>query len=781
MYINEVVKIMRKKSNKVKQYRAIKTNHAWISIVLFSILLVATAIGVFLAMEAAMEFLTNSKLMSERESIAVMARIYDDEKSSEDKARKMISSFGRDYLILDENDNVIYCQGEDTCTMRKGKLVMLSVEDIQDVYFDQNDEWLEANQDNEVSPSVPRILVNSVVRVYDYYVSHRQEVNQIHGRDESENISEEELYERVTEFYQTHDEDFFAFPVWISMPLSDGRAFVGKGMVYFNVTEVLYIIIIVFAILLLLFLLLILMIVNIAVTGHRQKKVINTFLTDPVTKGHNWTWVTMKLEPRLRSFRYAGKNISVVELVFINYRNFCTCHSLEEGENILCRISDEIKKTLSKREACAHVGTASFAIFLEYETTEQLRVRLRELIKTLENIDVTHKFAFHLGADLEEAQRKENGKRLRRKNFSIENAYNNACMARATLSDVEDSRIAFFDQKLVDEKRWIDAVSERQSKAVENEEFVVYYQPKYDPRTNLLRGCEALIRWDSPDLGFLSPGRFIPIFEKNGFITEIDHYMITHVARDQKAWLDQGLSCVPISVNVSRAHFIESDLAEQIRDLVDQEGTPRNLIEIELTESAFFDDKHAMIQTIQKLKEYGFVVSMDDFGAGYSSLNSLKDMPLDVLKLDADFFRGDTEGGRGEIVVSEAIRLAKNLNMYTVAEGVEDENQVAFLAKHGCDMIQGYYFAKPMPKEEYLERLKTGISERAFEGQSPEAGMLSAENTDPTPEAENVETITDEENASVAADIREVEENQKVEEILEAEEIPELKDGVSEG
>ena len=221
---------------------------------------------------------------------------------------------------------------------------------------------------------------------------------------------------------------------------------------------------------------------------------------------------------------------------------------------------------------------------------------------------------------------------------------------------------------------------------------MVYYQPKYDPQTDELRGVEALIRWDSHELGFVNPGRFIPIFENNGIIPKIDHYMITHVARDQKRWLDEGYECVPASVNVSRAHFIEKDLAVQIRDAVDKEGAPHELIEIELTESAFFDDKKAMIDTIRQLKEFGFKVSMDDFGSGYSSLNSLKDMPLDVLKLDAEFFAGDVNDDRGEIVVSEAIQLAKRLNMLTVAEGVEAKEQVAFLAKHGCDMIQGYIY-----------------------------------------------------------------------------------------
>ena len=242
-------------------------------------------------------------------------------------------------------------------------------------------------------------------------------------------------------------------------------------------------------------------------------------------------------------------------------------------------------------------------------------------------------------------------------------------------------------------------------KAVVNNEFEVYYQPKYDPNTLELGGAEALIRWNSPEYGFVSPGRFIPIFEKNGFITEIDHYMISHVAADQKMWLDMGYHPGCVSVNVSRAHFAEKDLAIQIRDMVNAAGCPHDLLEIELTESAFFDDQNAMIETIKALKSFGFKVSMDDFGAGYSSLNSLKDMPLDVLKLDAGFFRGDKAGDRGGIVVAETIKLAKRLHMKTVAEGVEEKEQVEFLASQGCDMIQGYYFAKPMPKSDYMQQL----------------------------------------------------------------------------
>ena len=185
---------------------------------------------------------------------------------------------------------------------------------------------------------------------------------------------------------------------------------------------------------------------------------------------------------------------------------------------------------------------------------------------------------------------------------------------------------------------------------------------------------------------------------------KIDDYMIEHVAKLQAEWIAKGFKVVPVSVNVSRAHFAKDDLAEHICQIIDKYHIPHNVIELELTESAFFDDKAAILSTIGKMQNYGFQVSMDDFGSGYSSLNSLKDLPLNVLKLDAEFFRGESVDKRGEIIVEQAIELAKKLDMETV-EGVEKENQVDFLAKAGCDMIQGFYFDKPMPAEEYEMRM----------------------------------------------------------------------------
>ena len=270
----------------------------------------------------------------------------------------------------------------------------------------------------------------------------------------------------------------------------------------------------------------------------------------------------------------------------------------------------------------------------------------------------------------------------------------------------EDSeeKIASYDIEMKKQQLWERKVENDMDKALVTNQFKLYLQPKYSTKEEQLAGAEALVRWIHPTEGFIPPNKFIPIFENNGFILQLDDYMIEQVAIQQSKWLQEGRKLFPISVNVSRAHFTREDLAEHICNIVDKYKVPHEFIELELTESAFFDDKYVLIDTVKQLKDYGFVVSMDDFGAGYSSLNSLKELSIDVLKIDADFFRGIDSVDRGMLIVTKVIELAKKLNMKIVAEGIESREQVDFLATQDCDLIQGYYFAKPMSLDEFEEK-----------------------------------------------------------------------------
>lgn len=494
----------------------------------------------------------------------------------------------------------------------------------------------------------------------------------------------------------------FSFPYWIAAPMSESSQILMvqstltvkvKDYAYLAAGVIIAVIISIFVF--------ILMIVSVIMNLSANSKLRRWLFRDNIIKGHNWLWYAVSTQDILCKRKNAHKTYAVVDLVFVRYRNFVLCHSVKEAESLLRLVVVEICKKLKKGELIAHSTAAALPLLLEVKDEDDAKARLQGIISTLEAIPCGHRLAFKAGVYLVIPAQEKVALNQKRYIPDIDLLYNNACAASLSLAEVADSGIAFFDSNLVDEEKWIDTVTNRQQAAVNNEEFLVYYQPKYDPRTNEHMGTEALIRWQTPDMGLVPPYKFIPIFEDNGFITQIDDYMLTHVARNQRKWLSEGRKCVPISCNVSRAHFGTENLAEYICNLVDREGCPRSLIEIELTESAFFDDENAMITTINRLKSYGFLVSMDDFGTGYSSLNSLKDMPLDILKLDAGFFRGSEDNPRTRIVVSEALALARSLNMKTVAEGVEDKSTVDFLAQEGCDMIQGYYYAKPMPCAEY--------------------------------------------------------------------------------
>ncbi|HBH0945146.1 TPA: EAL domain-containing protein, partial [Clostridioides difficile] len=207
--------------------------------------------------------------------------------------------------------------------------------------------------------------------------------------------------------------------------------------------------------------------------------------------------------------------------------------------------------------------------------------------------------------------------------------------------------------------------------------------------------------WDNPQKGLIPPIEFIPVFERNGFIVNIDFYVFEEVCKKIREWMDEGQKVVPISVNLSRMHFVNSNFIEKFKLIVDKYKIPTRLIELELTETAVLDNIEGLLDTMNNLKEKGFVISMDDFGTGYSSLNLLKELPVDILKLDRAFFTEKDESNNEKIVISNVIKMAKELKMKVISEGVETISQVEFLKQIGCDMVQGYLFSKPMPVKEF--------------------------------------------------------------------------------
>lgn len=453
--------------------------------------------------------------------------------------------------------------------------------------------------------------------------------------------------------------------------------------------------------------------INTLSTVFMQRRVTTLLFMDHVTGGKNWLFFRDYVDRHLYNISTSRKAYALVNLQLDRYQNYCACYGVKDGEDLLESLDAFLEARMQKREVFARYANADFALLMQCEGSNEEEYkayctrRLRSLLAELTGLRPDQKIHFHAGVYLIPPAEPEEGKRFRlRERLDVDQIFNYANSALEKGHTGSNAEISFFNQELLTERSWEHFIEDNMETALANGEFVVYLQPKYNPADNRLVGAEALVRWQHPEKGLIPPGKFIPFFEENGFITKIDDYMISEVAKLQAEWTIQKRKQIPVSVNISRAHFAQEGLAEHIAKLVDAYGPQHELIELEVTESAFFDDKDILIETVKQLKAMGFRVSMDDFGAGYSSLNSLKDIPLDVLKLDGEFFRGDDTDGRGRVVVREAIQLARNLNMRIVAEGIEHKEQVDFLADQGCDMIQGFYFAKPMPVEEFEKRVE---------------------------------------------------------------------------
>lgn len=263
--------------------------------------------------------------------------------------------------------------------------------------------------------------------------------------------------------------------------------------------------------------------------------------------------------------------------------------------------------------------------------------------------------------------------------------------------------ILYYDERLRQQKIYEDEIINSVEPGLQAREFEVFYQPKVNMKTRRLIGAEALIRWRRNG-SMIPPMDFIPICEKVGLVQKLDFYVLDTVCRHIVEWIDKGISMVPISVNFSKQHFVEDTVAEHINKIAEKWKTPKQYLEIEFTETAYLDDGHNLVSSIDKLHEFGISSSMDDFGTGYSSLSMLQNMSFDTLKLDKTFLQeGNDE--RSRKVIENIIRMAKELNMSIVSEGIETEKELQYMSGMDCDIAQGYLFDKPLTHDEFEKRL----------------------------------------------------------------------------
>lgn len=282
--------------------------------------------------------------------------------------------------------------------------------------------------------------------------------------------------------------------------------------------------------------------------------------------------------------------------------------------------------------------------------------------------------------------------------------YDRAVLAVKRIKGKYGEAYAYFDDSMRNELLLEKEITNSMQQALADGEFLVYLQPKCNLKTEEYVGAEALIRWMNPERGLLPPGQFIPIFEKTGFITEVDLYVWEQVCRMLARWKQENRTLIPISVNVSRADLYHSDFMDRILELMDKYDIEPSLLHMEITETVYTENQNQILDMVNQMEKLGFKVEMDDFGSGYSSLNMLTEIPVDVLKLDMRFLEGYSAGKAKGNILEFSVGLAKSLGLESVAEGVETREMVDELKRLNCEMGQGYYFSRPIPIHEFEQK-----------------------------------------------------------------------------
>ncbi|MGN0691272.1 MAG: EAL domain-containing protein, partial [Oscillospiraceae bacterium] len=393
---------------------------------------------------------------------------------------------------------------------------------------------------------------------------------------------------------------------------------------------------------------------------------------------------------------YNGEKYAVAVVSINKFRGINEKYGIRTGNVILTEFARKLTASAEEGEFVCRWGGGKFILLLKDNIgLEGLKKRIVDMISSA-SADIFSITGIHVGFY-------SGLYRIPDDDYQLVTDIDKANSARKTISadySLENSVGVYDDNQNRDalDRKHIESIMQE---ALENHEFRAFYQPKVRLADGRITGAEALVRWIRPGGEFISPGRFIPTFEENGFITEMDFEIYRQVFSDLRRWIDEGRSVPVVSVNVSRRHFIGDDFPQKIEALRKEYDIPHKNIELEITESMFSNNLNHVISIVNILRDYGFLISVDDFGSGYSNLNLITKMPVDILKVDGGFFINHELSHKDKAVISTIISLAHSLNLYVVSEGIENKIQVDFLNESGCDVVQGFFFYKPMDRESF--------------------------------------------------------------------------------
>ncbi|HBG0379840.1 TPA: bifunctional diguanylate cyclase/phosphodiesterase, partial [Clostridioides difficile] len=433
---------------------------------------------------------------------------------------------------------------------------------------------------------------------------------------------------------------------------------------------------------------------------YNKKRFKRIFYTDNLTKIKNQVAFenrAIEILHNASNKEYVMLNIDIDNFKYIN-----DTHGYEYGDKVLIIVAAALSKTFNIKETCARIGSDNFVILAKYRDSllEDIREMLTNAIISELDMNVTQTISYCIGAYLVEIDN------LGYK--SINSMMDKANIAHKVSKTRGISSTVWYNENLLKQLQMENSIYNYMYKAIENEEFHMYLQPKFQISSLNVVSAEALVRWFSPELGFLSPDEFIPLFEKSGFIIELDFYMLKKACSFvKKTFMKKNQYTYPIAVNFSRVTIYQNSFYQRFLDTVKEYEIPFKYIEIEVTESAFNEISQPVISILEELKKLGFLISMDDFGSGYSSLSLLCSLSINGLKLDKSLLKETFNREKVYSIIQCIIEMSHRIGMSVVCEGIETKKDLEFLNTVKCDVGQGFYFSKPIEEKEFFNKYVT--------------------------------------------------------------------------
>jgi diguanylate cyclase (GGDEF)-like protein len=438
---------------------------------------------------------------------------------------------------------------------------------------------------------------------------------------------------------------------------------------------------------------------NITDQKEKEYKIKQLAYHDDISELPNRRMFDKKVKSLIESSNNNKQIFTFLKLNIDRFKNINTSLGHRIANNLLKQFGERIKNLLPESSLLARISGDYFGILLwDYHQSDAPEALAKSVIESMKQPFFVGDYELFVTTSIGISTFPSNGENI----VELEKC---AELALSHAKEIGINNYQLYSPSLAIKSNKLYSLEKDLRKAIENEELILHFQPRVEPNTEKIVGAEALIRWEHPVMGLVSPNEFIPLAEEIGFIDTIGDWVIKQVCQSINKWKKKGVKIVPISINISAQRFLKSDWKKFIHIILEETNMNPSMLELEITETTLIRHEEAVYSAIQFLKELGIKIALDDFGTGYSSLTHLRQYPIDTIKIDKSFIDNITKEESEAVIAKSILYLSKGLNINVVAEGVETIEQLTFLKEHECKEIQGYIFSKPVSEKEFLRLL----------------------------------------------------------------------------